>query len=71
MYLFYLIISLGTLLFIDYIVLFKKELSAPSFLFAAGMFICSLSLSIYTEEWNINIHAGTLWLIFGGVLSFT
>lgn len=36
MYLFYLIISLGTLLFIDYIVLFKKELSAPSFLFAAG-----------------------------------
>ena len=71
MYLFYLIISLGTLLIIDYIVLFKKEFSAPSFLFAAGMFICSLSLSIYTEEWNINIHAGTFWLIFGGVLSFT
>lgn len=71
MYLFYLIVSLAILLFIDYIVLFKKELSAPAFLFAAGMFICSLSLSLYTVEWDINIHEGTFWLIFGGVLSFT
>lgn len=71
MYLTFLIISLGVLLLLDYLLFFKGELSSPAFLFAAGLFICSLNLTFFIREWNVNIHGGTYWLVFGGVLAFT
>lgn len=71
MYLILLIVSLAILLVIDYVVLFKNELSAPAFLFCAGLFLCSINLSLFVKEWNVYIHQGTYWLVYGGVLSFT
>lgn len=71
MYLTLLIVSLGILLLLDYLVFFKRELTSPAFLFAAGFFICSLNLTFFIRKWNVNIHEGTYWLVFGGVLAFT
>ena len=71
MYLTFLIVSLGALLLLDYFVFFKGELTSPAFLFAAGFFICSLNLTFFIREWNVIIHEGTYWLVFGGVLAFT
>ena len=66
MYLIFLILSLGVLLFVEYYFLFKNEIATPAISFTLGLFICAIILSTFIDLWDVHLHQETYWLIIGG-----
>lgn len=66
MYLTFLILSLGVLLFLEYYIFFDKKIATPSISFTLGLFVCAVILSTFIDIWDVHIHEQTYWLIIGG-----
>ncbi|KRL94208.1 polysaccharide polymerase [Levilactobacillus hammesii DSM 16381] len=64
-----LIVLLFSLLLLSY-VLNKYELLAPSSLFTASIFFGVVWAYMYRDEWSLNLHDNTFWVIIGGVFTF-
>lgn len=64
-----LMVSLFFLLVLSYI-LNRYELLAPSSLFTASIFFGVVWAYAYRNEWSLNLHANTFWVILGGVSTF-
>lgn len=66
MYLTFLILSLGVLLFLEYYIFFDKKIATPAISFTLGLFVCAVILSSFINIWDVHIHEETYRLIIGG-----
>ena len=69
MILFLLIVSLFGILLTEYIS-FKRDVANPAILFTFGFFVASLILSCFVQQWKIDLHWTSFYVVVLGNIGF-